>query len=176
MHKIADEFGVGTGDGASGSRLMAYVLDRTQAISLRFTARRGAPRTSHSDMEVVFTLDYRAPRSIGPFWLPGVRAVLCTTRYRVEQQLSPEQLDTTPKQAADCRHACSTKRYAYNCGLAEWQHMHKQATSRRSRLSSAAGMRTARPSCPRPRVPRRFLPPCPQGAPGSLAVSVSMVA
>jgi hypothetical protein len=28
MHKIADEFGVGTGDGASGSRLMAYALTR----------------------------------------------------------------------------------------------------------------------------------------------------
>jgi hypothetical protein len=34
-------------------------------------------------------------------------------------------LDTTPKQAAHCRRACDTKRYAYNRGLGEWQHMHK---------------------------------------------------
>jgi hypothetical protein len=30
-------------------------------------------------------------------------------------------LDTTPKQAAHCRRACGTKRYAYNWGLTEWQ-------------------------------------------------------
>jgi hypothetical protein len=34
-------------------------------------------------------------------------------------------LDATPKQAAHRRRACGTKRYAYNWGLAEWQHRHK---------------------------------------------------
>jgi hypothetical protein len=44
MHKIADEFGVGTGDGASGSRLMAYALTRRRPDAGLRSVVRGAGR------------------------------------------------------------------------------------------------------------------------------------
>jgi hypothetical protein len=83
-------------------------------------------------------------------------------------------LDATPTQAAHCRRACGTKRYAW--GLAEWQHTHKvgdkptiAVVKRRWNAHRKAELSTAARAA-------ALLAPCPQGAPRSLAVSVSMVA
>jgi hypothetical protein len=56
-------------------------------------------------------------------------------------------LDPTPDQECDFRRACGTARYAYNCGLAEWQRMHTAGERPSMQLSSSAGMRITKRSC-----------------------------
>jgi hypothetical protein len=56
-------------------------------------------------------------------------------------------LDPTPDRECHFRRACGTARYAYNCGLAEWQRMHTAGERPSMQLSSSAGMRITKRSC-----------------------------